>query len=102
MGSNVLKDSEVPGGVIPHKLLIDKRVSLKAKALFAFTSTKEIVSVKEVENECLDGIDVINSGLKELESFGYISGTKFRTSKGVSMIYSLYNDPFTAIVLSEF
>lgn len=102
MGSNVVKDREVPVGIIPHKLLIDNRVSLKAKALFAFISTKEIITVKSIENECLDGIDAINSGLKELESFGYKSGTKFRKSKGVTMIYSLYNDPFTAIVLSEF
>jgi hypothetical protein len=102
MGDILLKTDEMPSAVIPHKLLVDNRVSLKAKALFALISTKKILSVKSIESECMEGIHAIATGLTELESFGYLVATKFRTSKGNSMIYSLYNEPFTAIVLNDF
>lgn len=70
---NIMKIS-VPDkyGVIPNHILRDKRISLKAKGLWAYIQSKPDnwdFSAERIARECTDGKDGIRSGLKELEEF---------------------------------
>lgn len=58
------------------RFLNDDRLTAKAKGILAYLLSKPAnweVRIKDLENKFSDGACALRSGIKELESFGYIS-----------------------------
>lgn len=72
-------------GVISHKILFDKRVSLKAKGLWGYLQGKPGIwdfSAERIAYENSDGISSIKAGLQELESFKFLIRRKYQDHLG--------------------
>lgn len=72
-------------GVIPHRVLYDSKLSLKAKGLFGYLQSKPNgwnFSAKRISYETVEGVDAVQSGLKELEEHGYLTRKKHQDEKG--------------------
>ena len=66
-------------GVIPHNVLYDANISLKAKGLYAYMQSKPDgweFSAERISNECSEGRDAVRAALIELETAGYL--TRYR------------------------
>jgi hypothetical protein len=103
MDNILFKKEAVTYGVVPNDLLNDKRISLKAKGLYAFIYSQEVpiaLSIKSIASDCLEGIDSIRSGLKELKNYGYLEIEKFQTSKGFVSVYYLSDTPKIQVVIN--
>lgn len=103
MDNILFKKEVVTYGVVPTELLDDKQISLKAKGLYAYISSKELpigLSTKSIAFDCLEGIDSVRAGLKELEDFGYLEIKRFSISKGFVSVYSLSASPKIQIVIN--
>jgi hypothetical protein len=70
---------------IANTLFRDERLSLKAKGLFGLISTHRDgygVTPRSLSAQTADGLDAIKSGLRELESAGYLMRSQERRPNG--------------------
>jgi len=84
--------------MIPNKLLDDVFLSWKAKGVLCYLlrlPSDWKVHTEEIEKHSKDGIDSLNSAIKELIVAGYIKRNKIRSDKGLfkGYEYSVYNTP---------
>ncbi len=87
-----IKD-KIPFTQVANGVLLDKRISAKAKGLYAYLYSKPDgwdFAVKRIVLEMVDGEDSINEGLKELEKYGFL--TRKRQGNG-RVIYSVHFPP---------
>jgi len=85
-----IKKLKIPFTQTPNKLINSKRLSFKAKGIFTYLQSKPKgwkFSVERIAKDFPDGIDSVQSGLHELEEFGYL--VRIRKSDG-NMIYQLF------------
>lgn len=71
--------------IIPNETLADERLSWKAKGLLAYLLSLPYdweVYTSEVTKHSTDGVDSLNSGLKELMEFNYVKRSKVRGKNG--------------------
>ena len=71
--------------IIPNETLADDRLSWKAKGLLSYLLSLPYdweVYTSEVAKHSTDGIDSLNSGLRELMELNYIKRTKIRGKNG--------------------
>lgn len=84
-------------GITPNIVLNNTDLTLKAKGLYAYIQSKPETwdfAVSRIAYDNKDGIDGINTGLKELEKVGLLERRKFRTGRGHWDIeYILYEEP---------
>ncbi|MEV6048681.1 hypothetical protein [Streptomyces xanthochromogenes] len=83
---------------ISNALFRDPRISFKAKGLFGLISTHRDgwrVTVAELAKCATDGRDAVNSGLKELELYGYLARDRARKPDGTlgEAVYSITDMP---------
>lgn len=67
---------DVPYAQVPNVLIFDKRLSWRAKAVFAYIQAKPNdwnFSSERMTEDANDGVDSTREGIKELEKFGYLS-----------------------------
>ena len=79
------KNDSISFAKIPNTVLHDKRLSLRAKGIFAYMESKPNdwnFSHKRIAIENNDGKKSVLSAMKELEKFGYLERTKFKNEKG--------------------
>jgi len=85
-------------GIVPNDLLNSSNISFKAKGLYAFIQSKPDAwdfSAERISNQVKEGLPSIISGLKELESNGYLQRKKYQNKLGHFEIeYILYENPF--------
>lgn len=69
----------------PVSLLNNKKVSMKAKGMYAFIQSKPNewnFSAKRISGQTKEGVSSVNSCLQELESSGYLERIKSKNDKG--------------------
>ena len=105
MANSLLKKEAVPFAMVPNELLNDKRVSLKAKGLFAFVNSKPEnwhFSGKSIAGQTGESLHAVRLGLQELEMFGYLQRKKTQNSSGYFQVdYYLFFNPVCEIPTSE-
>lgn len=72
-------------GITPNDLLYRDDLSFKAKGLFAYLQSKPDnwnFSSTRIARETKDGIDGVQSGLRELEHYGYLGRANYQNEKG--------------------
>lgn len=72
-------------GVVPHKVLYSKELSLKAKGLFAYIQSKPDgweFSADRIAEECKEERKSIQAMLRELEKSGYLVRKKSKSAEG--------------------
>ena len=88
-------------GITPNELLNNKEVTLKAKGLYAYIQSKSDdwdFSAEKIAIQSKESIDAIKTGLRELESAGYLQRVKVHNEKGYFEIeYILYEKPIQVI-----
>lgn len=94
---------EIPEGkgfaAVCNDALRDKKLSLKAKAVFALMISfppypKYIITVAKLAKYCKEAIDTITKAIKELETAGYVNRTQIRNSNGtLGYIYKIHQIP---------
>jgi predicted transcriptional regulator len=75
---------------VSNELLLDKRVSAKAKGIYAYLYSRPDdwdFSVDRIANDFKDGYKAINGGIKELEELGYIAREKQTNGRNYYYIY---------------
>lgn len=80
---------KVPFAQVPNELLSDQKMSFKAKGLWAYIQSKPNdydFSAERIVDETKDGVDSIQSALKELEEVGYLMRTRLNSGR---VIYAL-------------
>ena len=88
MGGNkmaIIKNQQKKFAMIPNETLADARLSWKAKGLLCYLLSLPHdweVYTSEVAKHSTDGVDSMNSGLRELMEFNYVHRTKIRGEKG--------------------
>lgn len=92
-------------GVIPNELLNNKEVTFKAKGLYAYIQSKSEdwdFSCEKIAIQSRESIDAIKTGIKELESIGYLKRIKIHNEKGYfDTEYILYEKPMKDIPILE-
>ncbi|MEU5436447.1 hypothetical protein AB0G73_24135 [Streptomyces sp. NPDC020719] len=83
---------------ISNALFRDPRISFKAKGLFGLISTHRDgwrITVAELSRCATDGRDAVNSGLRELESHGYLIRERERNEDGTlgEAVYGITDMP---------
>lgn len=84
---------KIPFTQVANEVLCDKRITAKAKGLYAYLYSKPQgwdFAVERISFEMADGIKAVNSGLQELESFGLL--TREKQSDG-RVIYTVHFPP---------
>lgn len=79
-----IKRLDVPFTQIANSVLNDKKISFKAKGVFAYIYSKPHgwqFSSYRMAKDSDDGIDAIRSAVRELMSAGYLSRKKLPTGK---------------------
>jgi len=79
----------VPFTQVANVVLNDKRLSMKAKGLFAYLYSKPDgydFSFRRIMQDHADGRDAVLEGLKELESFEYLTRTKQSSGRVAYML----------------
>lgn len=74
----------VPFAQVPNELLCDQKMTLKAKGLWAYIQSKPNdydFSGERIADETKDGVDSIQSALKELEDIGYLTRTRLQSGR---------------------
>ena len=84
--------------VMSNTHLQDRRLTLKAKGLFSIMLSlpeKWNYSLKGLSNICLESVDSIREGIKELETAGYITRSRERDKKGrlLGACYNIIESP---------
>lgn len=72
---------EVNFTIISNTIILDERLSWKAKGIYLYAMSRPAnwtFYLCDIVNHSTDGRDAVNSGLKELETFGYLIRTKRR------------------------
>ena len=80
---------------VPNGLLNDKRISFKAKGIYAYIQSKPDgwdFSIQRISFESKESIDAIRSGVQELEAIGYLERLKFQNEKGHWEIEYILNE----------
>lgn len=93
MNSNFRKPGQ-PFGWEPNTIIFDKNISMKAKGLWLYMNSKPDgwhFAADRIADECTDGRNAIQAGLRELQQAGYLSAK--RTGDG-RVIYTLKCDSF--------
>lgn len=84
-------------GTTPNDLLNNNLISFKAKGLYAYIQSKPDnwdFSVEKISFQSKESAEAITTGLRELESFGYLHRARFQNSLGHWEIeYILHSDP---------
>ena len=84
-------------GVIPNELLNNKEITFKAKGIYAYIQSKSDdwdFSCEKIAVQSRESVDAIKTGIKELESAGYLKRTKIHNEKGYfDTEYILYEKP---------
>lgn len=78
------KNLKIPYGITPNNLLYNKEISLTAKGLFAFIQSKSEdfeITPQLIQAQFKEPLEVILSGLKELEDFGYLGKESINNQK---------------------
>ena len=79
-----IKKQQVPFTQVANEVLYDKRISLRAKGLFAYMYSKpdgwEFAAVR-ISNETTDGRDGILAAMAELLEFGYMKRIKLASGR---------------------
>lgn len=81
---------------IPHELLYNPKISMRAKGLFAYIQGKPDgwnFSAERISNESSEGLQAISSGLKELEKNGYLVRVKNSVNGTWVHEYHLHESP---------
>jgi hypothetical protein len=104
MANSLLKKEAVPFAMVPNELLNDKRISLKAKGLFAFVNSKPEnwhFSGKSIASQTGESLHSVRLGLQELELHGYLKRQKSQNSSGFFQVdYYLFFNPVCEIPTS--
>jgi len=83
--------------VLHNKTIQDSRLSFKARGILAYLLSLPDnwrTSSEELARRAPDGRDAIRSGLRELETFGYLRRTKHRDDLGhVRVVWTVYDKP---------
>ncbi len=72
-------------GTAPNSLLNNKKISLKAKGLYAFMNSKPEnweFSYNGLQSQLLEQKTAIKTAIKELEKFGYLIRKKYKKENG--------------------
>lgn len=72
-------------GVVPNEILNSQEISFKAKGLFAYIQSKPDgweFSSERISSQTNEGLTSVRSGLKELESAGFLIRRKFHNEYG--------------------
>lgn len=75
---------DVPFAQVPNELLVDPRVSMKAKGLWSYIQSKPDdydFSSERIVEETKDGVDSIKSSLVELEETGYLQRSRQQSGR---------------------
>lgn len=84
-------------GTIPNDLLNSVEISFKAKGLYAYIQSKPDsweFSAERIAKQVKEGLPSIISGLKELETFGYLVRHRYQNNRGFWIVdYLLYEIP---------
>lgn len=83
--TKIIKDVKNHYVNIDQQLIRDESLSWKARGIFMYlwSQTDEwYFYAKEVAKHSTDGLDTLNSGLKELEQHGYLSRKRKRDKEG--------------------
>lgn len=92
-------------GITPNELLNNNDVTLKAKGLYAYIQSKSDdwdFSAEKIASQSKESVDAIKTGLRELESAGYLKRVKVHNEKGYfETEYILYEKPMQDIPVQE-
>jgi hypothetical protein len=86
---------KIPFTQVANGVLADKRLTAKAKGLYAYLYSKPdgwVFAIDRIVLEMADGRQSVNSGLKELEKYGFL--TRKRQSDG-RVVYTVHFPPLT-------
>lgn len=86
----------------PHELLYNPNISMRAKGLFAYIQGKPdgwSFSAERISRESSEGLQAINSGLKELENNGYLQRVRNSVNGTWVHEYHLHESPVNAYSL---
>ncbi|MBQ9383985.1 MAG: helix-turn-helix domain-containing protein [Ruminiclostridium sp.] len=99
---------DIPEGkgfaAVCNDVLRDKKLSLKAKAVFALMISfppypKYLITVAKLAKYCKETPDTITKAIKELETAGYVKRTQIRNSNGtLGYIYDISQEPIDKVV----
>lgn len=95
MAKTDFRKSKLPFTQVVNKVLWDKKLSLKAKGLYAFLYSKPDgwdFSAIRIAKESKDGKEGVASGLRELEKVGFLLREKLPSGR---VRYRLFVDPNT-------
>lgn len=88
---NTLKnDIDVDFTIIPNILITFEQISWKAKGIFAYLASKPdgwSFYMKDIQKRSTDGKSAVQSGIRELESFGFLSRKQTRSKDGTLSDY---------------
>lgn len=79
MSIEIQKSDELRYGALPHAIIVDENLSLKAKGLLLYIVDKPEdwrFATKRIATETKDGIDSIRTALAELKEAGYVRQEK--------------------------
>ena len=97
--SKLIKDYALGFTQVPNHIIDkDNRLSWKAKGLYLYLVSRPDgwnYYVQDIINRSKDGRDAVQSGLKELEDYGYLKRAKVQNEKGLfgKYIYLLKAKP---------
>jgi len=83
--SKLIKDFQIGFTQIPNQIIRDNRLSWKAKGIYMHLVSKPPVwnfYVEEIIKSSKDGKTAVQSGIKELESYGYLKRNKAKNDDG--------------------
>jgi len=91
MGKIDFKKDKIPFTQVANDVLNDKRLSAKAKGLYAYLYSKPQgwdFAIDRIEKDFQDGRKSINAGLQELEKEGYLLRERQATGKVIYLLKS--------------
>ena len=83
--AKLIKDFAINFTQVPNQVIRDERLSWKAKGLYAHLISKPdnwTFYIDEMVRSSKDGKSSVQSGLKELEKYGYLRRVKSKDAKG--------------------
>ena len=83
--AKLIKDFEINFTQVPNQIIRDERLSFKSKGLYAHLTSKPdnwTFYIDEMVKSSKDGKSSVQSGLKELEKYGYLRRVKYKDDKG--------------------
>ena len=83
--AKLIKDFAISFTQVPNQVIKDDRLSFKAKGLYTHLISKPdnwTFYIDEMVRSSKDGKSSVQSGLKELEKYGYLCRVKAKDEKG--------------------